>query len=62
MNRLCGTCKKSFAAEKMIWVYDRYSIPYKFVCRNCEVETQKQIDGWSFNSLDAGEHLEEEDY
>jgi predicted 3-demethylubiquinone-9 3-methyltransferase (glyoxalase superfamily) len=54
----CGNCHTLFDRNELIWVKDRYGIPYKLVCDNCYEKVEAEISKWVFDELYAAERLE----
>lgn len=60
--RECPECHKLVLKTDLVLVKDRYGIPYKYVCYDCYEDVHEELLKWQFDSSDAGEYLEEEDY
>lgn len=54
----CGACGKELPSRDLIWVNDRYGIPYKKVCWDCYEQTEDEISRFEFDPSYAGERLE----
>jgi hypothetical protein len=54
----CGVCGKEVPSYDLLWVNDRYGIPYKKVCWDCYEKTQEEISHFVFDPGYAGERLE----
>jgi hypothetical protein len=58
--RKCPNCDRLVDNADMVWVNDRYGIPYKKVCPECIQEVEDEIGGWEFDPDFAGERLEDD--
>lgn len=56
--RLCSSCSRSLPTNEFVWVSDRYGIPWRKVCIDCEYRVRDEIAGFRFDPDDAGERLE----
>lgn len=53
----CQCCRKEFEKSDLMWTYDRYGIPFKFVCSSCYDKEQNEISLYVHDFHDAGEYL-----
>lgn len=60
--RECNSCNREVLNDDMVWVNDRYGVPWKKVCPQCVEQTEREISAYRFDPADAGENLEPEDY
>lgn len=57
-KKMCQECNEVFYPYELVWIKDRYGIPYKEVCLKCRDEVEEYISNWQHDYLDAGERLE----
>lgn len=57
--RECLECNKEVERKEMIYVRDRYGIPYKLLCDNCVEKVEREIGLFEFDDGYCGERLEE---
>ena len=58
--RECPNCKKEVERSEMLWVKDRYGIPFKLVCEDCFDAVEESISHWELDEGFAGERLEDD--
>ncbi len=55
----CPECESSCDPWEKVWVNDRYGIPYRKVCFDCEDKVRAEIEDWVFDAEDADESLDQ---